>query len=228
MDKRDSTIFYRSFYEAIKELPEVNQLEVYTAFFEHSLNFNKVELKGLSKTIYTLIEPQVEANLKRFENGNRPKRKQEKSETEAKEKQNESKTEANNNNNNNNNVNKNNNISLEKKQIPKKVFFKDSEFIKKELFRNALPDWSVEKLRYYYDALLTWSNEGNKKVDWIATAKVWERKDVAEGKVKFNTSKTELPKNWWNLDLTPEQWKLVPKEKVQEKENQDIRRKMGI
>jgi hypothetical protein len=110
----------------------------------------------------------------------------------------------------------------------KKVFFKDSEFIKKELFRNALPDWSVEKLRYYYDALLTWSNEGNKKVDWIATAKVWERKDVAEGKVKFNTSKTELPKNWWNLDLTPEQWKLVPKEKVQEKENQDIRRKMGI
>jgi uncharacterized phage protein (TIGR02220 family) len=38
----------------------------------------------------------------------------------------------------------------------------------------------------------------------------------------------QLPKNWWNMDLTPEQWKLVPKEKVQEKENQDIRRKMGI
>jgi uncharacterized phage protein (TIGR02220 family) len=49
--------------------------------------------------------------------------------------------------------------------------------------------------------------------------------------VKYLNSTTqiqELPKNWWNIDLTAEQWKLVPKEKVQEKENQDIRRKMGI
>jgi uncharacterized phage protein (TIGR02220 family) len=49
--------------------------------------------------------------------------------------------------------------------------------------------------------------------------------------VKYLNSTTqiqELPKNWWNMDLTPEQWKLVPKEKVAEKENQDIRRKMGI
>jgi hypothetical protein len=161
---RDSLIFYRSFYEAIKELPKETQAEVYTAIFEYSLNFNEVQLSGLAKTIFTLIKPQLEANNKRFINGSKAKIKQDKSETEAKPKQKESKTEANNNNNNNNNVNKNNNISLEKKQIPKKVFFKDSEFIKKELFRNALPDWSVEKLRYYYDALLTWSNEGNKKV----------------------------------------------------------------
>jgi len=228
MEKRDSTIFYRSFYEAIKELPDINQLEVYNAIFEHSFNLKKPVLSGLTKTIYTLIEPQIEANLKRYANGNRPKKKQTESETEAKNKQEESKSEANKNKNKNNNENKNDNPSLVKKQIPKKVMFSESEFIDKAKFRDALPDWSVEKLRYYYDALLTWSNEGNKKIDWIATAKTWERKDVAEGKIKFNTLKTELPKNWWNMDLTPEQWKLVPKEKVAEKENQDIRRKMGI
>lgn len=37
-----------------------------------------------------------------------------------------------------------------------------------------------------------------------------------------------LPENWWNMDLTPEQWKLVPEDKVQEKKRHDIRRQMGI
>ena len=63
---RDSYIFYRSFYEAIKELPNENQLEIYNAIAEYSLNFKEVELSGLSKTIFTLIKPQLEANNKRF------------------------------------------------------------------------------------------------------------------------------------------------------------------
>ena len=63
---RDSYIFYRSFYEAIKELPNENQLELYNAIAEYSLNFKEVELSGLSKTIFTLIKPQLEANNKRF------------------------------------------------------------------------------------------------------------------------------------------------------------------
>ena len=102
---RDSSIFYRSFYEAIKSLPESNQLEVYNAIFEYSFNFNEIELTGLSKTIFTLIKPQLEANKKRFENGTKPKVKPEKSKTEAKQKQKISKSEANNNVNNNNNDN---------------------------------------------------------------------------------------------------------------------------
>ena len=102
---RDSSIFYRSFYEAIKSLPESNQLEVYNAIFEYSFNFNEIELTGLSKTIFTLIKPQLEANKKRFENGTKPKVKPEKSKTEAKQKQKISKAEANNNVNNNDNDN---------------------------------------------------------------------------------------------------------------------------
>lgn len=102
---RDSSIFYRSFYEAIKSLPESNQLEVYNAIFEYSFNFNEIELTGLSKTIFTLIKPQLEANKKRFENGTKPKVKPEKSKTEAKRKQKISKSEANNNVNNNDNDN---------------------------------------------------------------------------------------------------------------------------
>lgn len=86
---RDSIIFYRSFYEAINELPEKMQAKVYSAIFEYSLNFNEVVLEGLPKTIFTLIKPQLEANKKKFENGKKggkPK---------ANPNQNETKTEAN-------------------------------------------------------------------------------------------------------------------------------------
>lgn len=104
---RDSFVFYRSFYEAIKELPQENQLEIYNAIAEYSLNFVMPELKGISKTIFILIKPQIEANQKRYINGTKPKRKQTGSKTEAKPKQNKSKTET----NVNVNVNANENVN---------------------------------------------------------------------------------------------------------------------
>ena len=93
--KRDSMIIYRSFFEAIKELPKENQAEVWSAVYELGLNGERVELKGISKTIFTLIVPQLEANYKKFLNGIKPKQKQIESKTEAKPKQKISKTEAN-------------------------------------------------------------------------------------------------------------------------------------
>lgn len=81
-------VFYRSFYEAIAELPEANQLELYRAIFELSLNENEPELTGISKTVFTLIRPQIVANNQRFKNGKKAKAKRNGSETEAKKKAN--------------------------------------------------------------------------------------------------------------------------------------------
>jgi len=106
---RTYCVFYRSFYEALSELPEKNQLEIYRAIFELSLNENRIELTGLSKTIFTLIEPQVLANLQRFKNGSKPKEKRNGSETEAKKKQKLSEPEANKNKNKNENKKDNEN-----------------------------------------------------------------------------------------------------------------------
>jgi len=93
--QRDSTIFYRSFYEAIRELPKTAQADVYNAIFEFSLNFNEIELNGIAKTIFTLIKPQLVANQAKYKNGCITKDKQNRSKTEAKNKQTESKTEGN-------------------------------------------------------------------------------------------------------------------------------------
>ena len=108
-------IFYRSFYESVTGLSPVIKAELYDAIFEYGLNFQEIEFTNdISKALFTLIKPQLDANIKRFENGKKPKTKRNESETEAKDKQNESKVEANNNVNVNVNVNKNENIEERK------------------------------------------------------------------------------------------------------------------
>ena len=106
---RTYCVFYRSFYDAISELPEHNQLEIYRAIFELSLNENRIELTGLNKTIFTLIEPQIIANIQRFKNGTKPKAKRNGSEIEAKPKRDINESEANKNKNKNENKKENEN-----------------------------------------------------------------------------------------------------------------------
>lgn len=68
---------------------------------------------------------------------------------------------------------------------PKKILFKDSEIFDKNKFKAAFPEWQKDKLAYYYEQVLTWSNEGNKKIDWVATVRTWANRDEKQGKIKF-------------------------------------------
>lgn len=61
----DSMVFYRSFYEAIKELDESDKVKIYDAIFAYALDGEKEELTGVPKSIFTLIKPQIDANIKR-------------------------------------------------------------------------------------------------------------------------------------------------------------------
>ncbi|PQL89814.1 DUF6291 domain-containing protein [Apibacter sp. wkB309] len=93
MEERDSIIFYRSFFESIKQLPSETQAEVYNAIFEYSLNFKEVELSEIPKVIFTLIKPQLDANIRKYENGK--KKGTRRSKAEANQEQTRSKAEAN-------------------------------------------------------------------------------------------------------------------------------------
>lgn len=104
---RDSFIFYRSFYEAISELPKENQADSYNAIMRYALDQEEIELTGISKAIFSLVKPQLDANYKKYENG-----KQKKSKTEAKQKQTKSKKVTNVNVNENVNVNDNVNVNV--------------------------------------------------------------------------------------------------------------------
>ena len=92
---RDSVVFYRSFYDAIKNIPEADQLKAYTAIMEYAMNDVQPEIDGIALAIFLLVKPQIDANNKRYENGKKPKVKQVISKSEASCKQNISKSEAN-------------------------------------------------------------------------------------------------------------------------------------
>jgi hypothetical protein len=79
---RNSFIFYRSFYDAIKLLPKSKRLILFEAICELSLNQNDMfsEEKNQKqnenesslrqiKSLFFLVRPQIKANLKRFYNG---------------------------------------------------------------------------------------------------------------------------------------------------------------
>ena len=185
---RDSAIFYRSFYEAIKELDPVLQAQVYSAVFEYALNFHEVELTGIAKTVFTLIKPQLDANNKRYTNGTKPKRKQNGSKTEARKKQTRSKVEANvndnvndnendnGNGNANENVNVNLNLGYNKFTKPEPI---DVLNYMAELNHRAGNKWQQSKVvleaQKFFDFYTSngWKVGRNSMKDWQATARNW-------------------------------------------------------
>ncbi len=88
-------VFYRSFFDAIKELPERNQVEVLKAICEFGFDGIEPEISGISKTVWILIKPNLQANRKKWESGCKAKTKQKISKPKAKKKQEVSKPEAN-------------------------------------------------------------------------------------------------------------------------------------
>lgn len=84
---RDSFIFYRSFYEALQNVPKKHRTEVYEAVFEYVFGSSEPSLSGVPRALWELIRPQLDASQKRYENarkgaeygkmGGRPKKKEE-------------------------------------------------------------------------------------------------------------------------------------------------------
>lgn len=65
----DSFVFYRSFHEALKDLPLEEYGAIMFAINEYALNGVEPELSGAAKMAFTLIKPQIDANNYRKESG---------------------------------------------------------------------------------------------------------------------------------------------------------------
>ena len=77
---RDGAVFYRSFYEAIKDLPADQFKACVSAIMDYALDEKEPETNGIEKTVYLMAKPQIDANNKRYQNGTkggRPKTKAE-------------------------------------------------------------------------------------------------------------------------------------------------------
>lgn len=105
---KESFVFYKSFYEAIKKLKKRDQLTLYSHICQYALGEKVDGIEGVPAAIFDLIKPQIDANLRRYENGlkgGRPK-------TEREPKHNQAETKAKRNVNVNENVNVNDNVNV--------------------------------------------------------------------------------------------------------------------
>ena len=84
---KDSFVFYRSFYEALQNVPKKHRTEVYEAVFEYAFESREPSISGVPRALWELIRPQLDASQKRYENakkgaeygklGGRPRKKEE-------------------------------------------------------------------------------------------------------------------------------------------------------
>lgn len=66
--KRDQFTFYRSYYEAIKVLPQKEQIQVLLSLCAYALDETEPSLSGVSLSVFTLMRPTVDRGRKKAEN----------------------------------------------------------------------------------------------------------------------------------------------------------------
>ncbi|MBS1348431.1 MAG: hypothetical protein HP052_03040 [Firmicutes bacterium] len=60
MTKRDGFVFYESFYDAIKYLPDDARLEAYRLLFEYALyDVEPITENGIALGFFKLMKPQI-------------------------------------------------------------------------------------------------------------------------------------------------------------------------
>ena len=77
---RDSFIFYRSYADQLRKLPDKQFSKVMKAIFDYALDGTITEMGTIEEVIFGLIRPQIDANNVRYENGckgGRPKKTEE-------------------------------------------------------------------------------------------------------------------------------------------------------
>lgn len=93
---RDAVLFYRSFSDAVKALPEGEQLAALWAMIDYGLDGTEPE-SGIARSMWLMAKPLIDRNNQRYENGKRggrPKKEPTENQTvtETKPKQNQAQT----------------------------------------------------------------------------------------------------------------------------------------
>lgn len=67
--KPETIVFYKSYYDAVSDLPEKMQLSLYKSIFSYTFEGLEPELSGMTNTIWKLIKPTIDASVLNYKNG---------------------------------------------------------------------------------------------------------------------------------------------------------------
>lgn len=70
---RNSFVYYESFRDAMRDLPDDTQLRLYNAIADYALYDAETDFEGdvVALAVFKLIKPQLDANIRKRENGTR-------------------------------------------------------------------------------------------------------------------------------------------------------------
>ena len=67
--KRDSIVIYRSFYEAMQRVQKRSYKKIMNAVLKYGLDGTESSLNGTELAIFLMVKPQIDANNRKFESG---------------------------------------------------------------------------------------------------------------------------------------------------------------
>ncbi|MFI3331833.1 MAG: DUF6291 domain-containing protein [Rikenellaceae bacterium] len=194
-EKRESFIFYESFFQAIDKMDIAEQLPIYRAITEYALYHTEPDFKGMGAIVWALIKPQLDANWKRYSNGcggakHGSKGGAPKGNTNAQKKGKQPQNNPSGVNkttpNVNDNVNENNNENVEGINRTAKRFTPPSfDEVREYITQKGYTINPQSFIDYYTSSGWKLSN-GNPMRDWQATLRNWSRQDDGNRATRTN------------------------------------------
>lgn len=183
---RDSMVFYRSFFEAVEDLPPEDFKQAVTAIMRYALDGTADDVKGVAKSILIMARPQIDKNNKRYENGTRGGRKPNDNQTIAKTEPKCSNPKPNVNVNDNVNDIKENTLT----SVKEKRFAPPTPEDVREYCREKGLNVDADRFVDFYESK-NWYVGKNKMKDWKAAVRNWARSQRQESTAKG----AEKPRN---------------------------------
>lgn len=183
---RDSMVFYRSFFEAVEDLPPEDFKQAVTAIMRYALDGTADDVKGVAKSILIMARPQIDKNNKRYENGTRGGRKPNDNQTITKTEPKCISSKPNVNVNDNVNDIKENTL----KSVKEKRFAPPTPEDVREYCREKGLNVDADRFVDFYESK-NWCVGKNKMKDWKAAVRNWARSQRQESTAKG----TEKPRN---------------------------------
>lgn len=185
---RDSMVFYRSFFEAVEDLPPEDFKQAVTAIMRYALDGTADDVKGVAKSILIMARPQIDKNNKRYENGTRGGRKPNDNQTITKTEPKCISSKPNVNVNDNVNDIKENTL----KSVKEKRFAPPTPEDVREYCRGKGLSVDADRFVDFYESK-NWYVGKNKMKDWKAAVRNWAR---SQSQRQESTAKgAEKPRN---------------------------------
>ena len=185
--RRESFVFYRGFAECIKELDKDVRCECYESLINYALDGIEPDANGVVLAVFKAFKPQIDANNRRYANGQKGGRPKNQTETKQKPKQNQTETII----HPNVNVNDNENVNVNEKKKDRS-FQKPSVKDVSDYCRERNNRVDAQAFCDFYESK-GWMIGKEKMKDWKAAVRTWERR---QGTSKFN----EIHNNTYDFD----------------------------